>query len=319
MEELDLNLLPALDALLAEGSVTGAARRLRISASAMSRTLARLRAATGDPLLVRAGRGLAPTPHALSLRTRVPALLRDARSLLRPAADPLEPASLEATFTLRAGEWFTDWIAPPLAADILTTAPRVRLRFLAKTDKDLRHLREGTVDLEVGAFDAYRDPPPEVRSQLLLRDRFVGVVRTDHSLLAQGELTPERFAACEHVGSLQRDDFRGPVDEALEAMGLKRRVVLVVPSYRAALQMARATNLIAVVPCSSLSGLPMQDGSSDGVRAPKRPPDGLQGFTLPTLLPEIVVSALWHPRMDADPAHRWMRGRVLEVCRGMRL
>ena len=88
MEELDLNLLVALDALLAEGSVTGAARRLRLSASAMSRTLTRLRAATGDPLLVRAGRGLAPTPHALALRARVPTLLRDARDLLRPAADP---------------------------------------------------------------------------------------------------------------------------------------------------------------------------------------------------------------------------------------
>jgi DNA-binding transcriptional LysR family regulator len=317
VEELDLNLLAALDALLSEGSVTGAARRLRLSASAMSRTLARLRAATGDPLLVRAGRALAPTPHALALRARVPALLRDAQTLLRPVSDPLEPTHLKAIFTLRAGEWFTDGVAPLLAADILAAAPHVRLRFLAKTDKDLRHLREGAVDLEVGAFDAYRDPPPEVRSQLLLRDRFVGAVRTGHPLLRQGEVTRERFAACEHVGALQRDDFRGPIDDALETMGLERRVVLVVPSYGAALRMARATDLVAVVPSSSLSLLTLLHGLIDD-EAPELAPPGLQGFALPTPLPEIVVSALWHPRMDADPAHRWLRSRVTEICRTMR-
>ena len=94
--------------------------------------------------------------------------------------------------------------------------------------------------------------------------------------------------------------------------------MLVVPSYGAALRMARATDLVAVVPSSSLSGLAMQDGAVDGEGAPERTIPGLQSFTLPTPLPEIGVSALWHPRMDADPAHRWMRSRVLEVCCGMR-
>ena len=194
----------------------------------------------------------------------------------------------------------------------------MRLRFLPKTDKDLRHLREGTVDLEVGAFDAYRDPPPEVRSQLLFRDRFVGAVRTAHPLLAQREVTPQSFAACEHVGALQRDDFRGPVDEALEAIGLERRVVLVVPSYGAALRMARATDFVVVVPRSSLHGLDVHDRATDQEGPPERTIPGLQAFSLPMPLPEIAVSALWHPRMDADPAHRWMRGRVVEFCRSMR-
>src|SRR5579862_6683148 len=108
MDDVDLNLLAALDALLAEGSVTGAARRLGLSSSAMSRTLARLRSATGDPLLVRAGRGLVPTPRAAELRDLVHQLARDVRTVLSPHVSPLDVASLERTFTLRAGEGFME-------------------------------------------------------------------------------------------------------------------------------------------------------------------------------------------------------------------
>ena len=91
MDDIDMNLIAALDTLLTEGSVTGAARRLGLSASAMSRTLARLRAATGDPLLVRAGRRLVPTPHATELRDRVKVLARDVRSVLRPPDHDARP------------------------------------------------------------------------------------------------------------------------------------------------------------------------------------------------------------------------------------
>src|SRR5271167_1840915 len=102
MDDVDLNLLVALDALLAEGSVTGAARRLGLSSSAMSRTLARLRSATGDPLLVRAGRGLVPTPRAAELREQVHELTRDAQTVLNPQTSHLDVTSLERTFTIRA-------------------------------------------------------------------------------------------------------------------------------------------------------------------------------------------------------------------------
>src|ERR1700744_1770195 len=114
MNAVDLNLLTALDALLAEGSVAGAARRLALSASAMSRTLARLRAATGDPLLVRAGRGLVPTPRAIELRDRVHELNREVRDVLTPRAGRLDVSVLERTFTLRAGEGFVERFCAPL-------------------------------------------------------------------------------------------------------------------------------------------------------------------------------------------------------------
>lgn len=307
VDGLDLNLLIALDALLMEESVTGAARRLGLSTSAMSRTLDRLRSATGDPLLVRAGRGLVATPRAAALRARVPALVSDARAVLRPAVDPLDTAALDATFTIRASEGFMDVIAPLLAAEIMEAAPCVRLRFVPKPDKNLRHLREGRIDLEVGA---YGELAPEVRTRLLFRDRFVGVARSGHPLLAGGEPTPEGFASCSHVATSHRGEFSGPVDDSLEELGLRRKVALVVPGFPAALRIARSTSLVAVVPRSSLGVAPSGD-----LAAASAAVSGLDSFDLPFRLPEIAVSAMWHPRMDADPAHRWLRSRVVGFCK----
>ena len=301
MDSLDLNLLAALDALLAEVSVTGAARRLGLSASAMSRTLARLRAATGDPLLVRAGRGLVPTPRAAELRDQVRQLNREVRAALSPQAGPLDLAVLERTFTLRAGEGFIDLFAAPLAAAIAEVAPGVRLRFAPKPDKDALPLRDGRIDLEIGVLGA---SAPEVRTRFLFHDGFIGAVRIGHPLLA-GPITPERYAACRHVVASRRGSFTGPVDDALAALGLKREVVAVVPGFPTAMRVARDTDLVALLPRSGLA-------RSTGADAAGK---GLVGFDLPVRTPTIAVSAMWHPRLDADPAHRWLRDTVAAVCK----
>ncbi|MBV8662941.1 MAG: LysR family transcriptional regulator [Hyphomicrobiales bacterium] len=302
MDGVDLNLLPALDALLAEGSVTGAARRLGLSSSAMSRTLTRLRSATGDPLLVRAGRGLVPTPRAAELRERVHALSREALAVLRPRISHLDIAALERTFVIRANEGFVEIFSAPLVAVVAEAAPRLRLRFAAKPDKDARPLREGRIDLEIGVLGA---SAPEVRTQALFRDRFVGVARAEHPLLAEGDITPERYAACKHVVASRKEDFTGPVDEALAELGLLRTISVVAPGYPDAMRIARRSDLVALAPRSCLS-----DGlANDQATA------GLQSFELPVRTPEILISAMWHPRVEADPAHRWLRGTVISVCR----
>src|SRR5258706_1757950 len=228
MDDVDLNLLSALDALLAEGSVTGAARRLGLSSSAMSRTLARLRSATGDPLLVRAGRGLVPTPYAAELRERVHALSRDVLAVLHPHVSHLDIASLERTFTIRANEGFVAALSASLVAAINEAAPRVRLRFAPKPEKDARPLREGRIDLEIGVLGAFA---PEVRTQSLFRDRFVGVARIGHPLFSGADITPERYAACDHVVASRKGEFTGPVDDALEELGLQRTTSVVVPGF----------------------------------------------------------------------------------------
>ena len=165
MSTPDLNLLVTLDVLLAEGSVARAARRLRLSPSAMSRALARLRETTGDPLLVRAGRGLVPTPRALELRERVGQLVQDAEAVLRPA-ETLDLKQLVRTFTLRTSEGFVENFGPDLIARVGEEAPGVRLRFVQKPDKDSAPLRDGTVDLETGVVG--KTTGPEVRAQALV-------------------------------------------------------------------------------------------------------------------------------------------------------
>ncbi len=304
MADIDLNLLIALDALLAEGSVVGAARRLGLSASVMSRTLARLRAATGDPLLVRAGRGLVPTPHATELRERVRDVAQDAQAVLRPAVAFLDLAELKRSFTIRSNEGFVEVFAPQLVAAVTAVAPNVRLRFAPKPDKDVRALREGLVDLEIGVLGK---SGPEVRLQTLFRDHFVCAVREGHPLLGRGKVTPERYAACGHVVASRRGHASGPVDEALAALGLSRTVVVVVPSFRAALAVAGVSDLVALVTGSFFNATQGNKTMSG--------PAVVRSFPLPVRTEAITVSQMWHPRLDADPAHRWLRGLVLATCR----
>ncbi|MGB6306687.1 MAG: LysR family transcriptional regulator [Steroidobacteraceae bacterium] len=304
MAGTDLNLLTALDALLAEGSVAGAARRLGLSASAMSRTLARLRAAIGDPLLVRAGRGMVPTPRAAELRERVRDLAQDAQAVLRPAAASLDLAKLKRSFTIRCNDGFVEVFAAGLVAAVTAAAPNVRLHFAPKPDKDVRALREGMVDLEIGVLG---ESGPEVRLQALFRDHFVGAVRDGHPLVEKGKITPERYAAFGHVVVSRRGFASGPVDVALSALDLTRRVVAVVPSFRAALAVASVSDLVALVTSSFFD-------ATQGYQS-KSGPTPVRSFRLPVRTETITVSQMWHPRLDADPAHRWLRGLVLATCR----
>jgi DNA-binding transcriptional LysR family regulator len=304
MANIDLNLLTSLDALLAEGTVVGAARRLGLSASAMSRTLARLRAATGDPLLVRAGRGMVPTPHATELRERVRDLAQDAHAVLRPVVASLDLAEVKRTFTIRSNEDFVEVFAAHLVTAVTAVAPNVRLHFAPKPDKDVRALREGLVDLEIGVLGK---SGPEVRLQTLFRDHFVCAVRESHPFFGRGKITAKRYAACGHVVASRCGHERGPVDEALAALGLSRTVVVVVPSFRAALAVASASDLVALVTGSFFN-------ATQGHQT-KSGPAVVRSFPLPVRTEAITVSQMWHPRFDADPAHRWLRGLVLATCR----
>ncbi|CAO3404775.1 LysR family transcriptional regulator [Azospirillum palustre] len=303
MQAIDLNLLLPLDALLTERSVTGAARRLGLSPSAMSRTLARLRRVTGDPLLVQAGRSLVPTPYAEEISGHVHALCRDVQAVLRPAGGRLDLASVRRTFTIRAGEGFVELMAAPVMVAVADAAPHVRLRFVPKPDKEAEPLRDGRINLEIGVLGT---SAPELLTQLLFRDRLVGVARSGHPLLADGAVTPERYAACGHVAASRRGEFHGPVDDALAELGLSRTVPLVVPRYPDAMRVAAGSDLIAAVPRSCL-GNGLTDGHSSS--------PGLDSFELPVRTADFAISAIWHPRLQADPAHRWLRETIAAVCR----
>lgn len=290
----DLNLLIALDALLSEGSVTRAGHRLRLSPSAMSRTLTRLREATGDPLMVRAGRGLVPTPRAIELRERTARLVQDAESVLRPT-ESLVLGQLVRTFTLRVSDGFVEQFGGALLTHVRAQAPGVRLRFVQKVDKDAAPLRDGLVDLETGVV--VPDTAPELRQQTLFHDRHVGVVRAGHAL-AKGRVTLARYTAGVHVSVSRKGATNAPIDDALAAHDARREFAAVVGGFAAAIAIARDTDCIATVPGAHT----------------KRLRDGMAQFTLPFATPDLAVAMLWHPRMDADAAHKWLRGCVKAVC-----
>jgi DNA-binding transcriptional LysR family regulator len=295
MSTPDLNLLLTLDVLLREGSVVGAARRLNLSPSAMSRALARLREATGDPLLVRAGRGLVPSPRALALRDRVRQVVDEAEAVLRPALK-LDLATLDRRFAIRSTEGFVETFGPGILARVAREAPQVRLWFMPKPDKDSGPLRDGQVDLETGVISGSMGP--ELRTLGLFPDRFIAVVRKRHPL-AKGTLTAERYAAACHVLVARRGLEMAPVDEALAGLGLRRQGVVTVGGFGAALVLAGESDMVATVPERHTRSLWR----------------GMHPLPLPFDVPEFTVSLIWHPRMDADPAHRWLRNLVVNACR----
>lgn len=290
----DFNLLVTLDVLLAEGSVAGAARRMRLSPSAMSRALDRLRKVTGDPLLVRAGRVLVPTPRALELRKQVGALVEAANAVLRPAEN-LDLETLQRRFTLRTSEGFVETFGPRLLADLKAVAPGVTLQFIAKPDKESAPLRDGEVDIETGVID--QTTAPEMRAAPLFEDRWIGVVAAGHPL-GDGKVTGLRYAAARHVQVLRRGLHSNDIDEAASATELERQIAIIVHGFSAALALARETDLVATVPEKHTAGLRK----------------GMKSFPLPFSMQPFTVSMLWHPRMDGDLAHRWLRAQMRRIC-----
>ncbi|MBO8196046.1 LysR family transcriptional regulator [Streptomyces oryzae] len=299
---MDLNLLVALDALLAEGSVTGAARRLHLSAPAMSRTLSRIRRALDDPVLVRAGRHMVPTPRALELAGEVRELVERAEAVFTPgsgAGGSFDPARLERTFTLLADDALLTGIGMRLLERVRTEAPGVSLRLIPEGPGESTALREGGADLELGVVNA---PAPETRVEHLFTDTNVGVVRPGHPLLA-GEITPERFAAADHVTGSRRGMLHGPIDELLAAHGLRRRVVASVPTLTSALMVVAQTDLVG------RTGLRLGANHVASL--------GLVTFEIPLELPALPLAQAWHPRYEKDPAHCWLRRCVREIARDL--
>ena len=288
---MDLNLLRVLDVLLREGSVTRAADQLGTSPAAVSRQLGRLRRAVGDPLLVRAGQHLVPTPRAEQLRDQVSALLKAADDVLRPGAG-FDPAALHRTFHLQASELLLAALAPPLLARIAAEALHVNVVFSPEALEGGPALRQGWVDVEVGVL-GHLDP--EIRTRPLITTGLAGVARAGHPLFGK-RLDVRRFASFGHIGVSRTGRVHGPIDTLLRARGLSRPVPVVVPSHTASLLLARDSDLI---------GLWLDGWLPRAVAAL-----GLRTFAIPLPLDPIEFGMAWHPRTDADPGHRWFRDHV---------
>ncbi|WP_030560019.1 LysR family transcriptional regulator [Streptomyces aureocirculatus] len=300
---LDANLAVALDALLAEQSVTRAAARLHTSPAAMSRTLARLRRLLQDPLLVRAGQTMVPTPRAQALREEAAAVVRRLGALLTPGTD-IDPATLRGTFTLQAADVVGAALAPGLLRLARQEAPGVSLRFRAEDLEGGPALRDGRIDLEVGSID-HVDPETQVEDLATLY--MTAAVRPGHPL-TEGTLTPARLAAAEHVAVSRRGRFTGPLDAALADLGLDRRVTVVLPSHLAAMTLAARTDAVCLVPVSP-------PGAAPSPLTEAATTLGLRVLDIPLSLPPLTLGMAWHPRHAADGAHHWLRDAVRRTLR----
>ncbi|MDN3059138.1 LysR family transcriptional regulator [Streptomyces sp. SRF1] len=293
---MDLNLLVALDALLEENSVTAAADRLNLSPPAMSRTLARIRRATGDDILVRVGRTMVPTPRALELREETRELVRRATAVLTPVHD-LDLARLNRHFTVRGHDALLGVLAAPLIARTGATAPNVRLSLLAEPSADQRDPTRGHVDLEIGASEPDR---PEISFEVVGTDRMVLALRRGHPL-AKGKVDAEKLGRMSFVTVSRRGRLHGAVDDAFAERGLRRRVIASLPTSAAALEVVSRSDAAVIV--------------AERVCRPASARLGLVVRRLPVELPPAPMVVTWHHRYDGDPAHAWLRGQVREVLR----
>lgn len=295
--DVDLNLLVAMDRLLDTRSVTRAAEQLHLSVPATSHTLARIRTTFADPLLVRSGRALVLTPRAQELQGPVREIVDRIQGVLAPPG-PFDPAQLVRTFTIRASDALVGTVGPRLAQAVSQTAPGVTLRFVGEGDRDdVEAVRDPSIDLNISA----RLPEtPDIEQTALFVDRFVGVARQGHPLVA-GRVTAKRFAAAHHAVTSRHSRFRGPVDEQLDGFGLRRHVGLVVPTFYAAVFAALRSDLVATVPgrladelCRSIA---------------------VVTFKVPLDLPTYAVVAARHRRLVADQAQDWLLTHVRAVIR----
>ncbi|GBQ79758.1 LysR family transcriptional regulator [Acetobacter malorum DSM 14337] len=298
----DLNLLHAMNVLIEESSVTGAAQRLQVSAATISRTLSKIRATFDDPILVQMGRNMVPTPRALQMQPRISRILAGMHDLMR-RDEELDLTGIKPIFTIRAA----DVVVGPFATKLLQTlrgdCPDAAVVFASETDgDDSDALRRGAIDLYIGATENLR---PEIMRQTLFESRFHAVVRAGHPILL-GEITPQSLVQYDHISVSRRSRRHGPIDDALqEEFGLSRNVALLVPSYYTAMQGLHRTDLILPVP-----DVAIERDTLDRL--------GLYAFPLPLKLTPVNVFQAWHPRHDSDVVHRWLRRTVLTVTSGWR-
>jgi len=296
IRKIDLNLLAVLDALLDERNVTRAAARLGYTQPTISGMLRRLRDLFGDPLFVRAQRGMLPTPRAQALAGPLKQLLADSQHLL--ARDAFDPANAEATFIVSCNDYMQHALLVPFVRVLRSEARQIHLAISPPIVEGLSDaLAGGRIDLAITIPDfAMSDLP----SRLLYRERYVVAVRPQHPLARRAAMTVERFCSYDHVlVSPTGGSFEGPTDRALARLKLRRKVRYSVPSFLLMPEILQTDDLVALIPSRLLR-------ENEKRLVVLKPPIEVPGFD---------VIAVWHPRVDKDIAHRWLRGRLADTAK----
>lgn len=296
LARLDLNLLVTLDALLAERNVTRAARRLGVSQPAVSVQLAKLRAALKDPLLLPGPRGMSPTSLAAALQAPLRDALEQLVQVIAPAR-PFDPAQATLTWRVAASDYSERAILQPLLPELRRAAPGTRLAVLESVPQLMGRQAE-LAELDLG-FITLENAPPSLRHRPLFTERYLLAGRADHPALRRRP-TLAQFCRLEFaIVSPNGGGFRGAAEPTLEALGLRRQVVLSVPHFLFLLSAIAHSDLVALLPARLTTNTP-------GIRAVEPPLD----------VPGFEMSMVWHERVHRDPAHMWLRDRVVASLQG---
>jgi DNA-binding transcriptional LysR family regulator len=292
LAELDLNLLMTLHALLEEGSVTRAGKKLGLSQSATSHALNRLRKLFDDPLLVRTSDGMIPTPRAENLLEPLRQILLDIKQLVQTPT--FDPKTAQGTIQIVATDYATIVILPTVLKRIAEEAPHLNIECHHWREDTLEQLRSGVIDLALGG----QNPPDssEFNFQQLFVEDFVSIVRADHPV-TQSEFTIEAFVAWSHALITVTNSRMGYIDTMLEKLGVKRRILLRLPHFLSAPLIVAKTDLILTLPrrlamlFAKFANLSVLD-----------PPVELDKFN---------YIQVWHKRRQHEPMHTWLREMIV--------
>ncbi|NVJ90123.1 MAG: LysR family transcriptional regulator [Methylocystaceae bacterium] len=299
ISNIDLNLLHALEALLEEGSVTRAAQAVNLSQPAMSRALDRLRHVLKDPLLVRAGRGMVLTPRAENLKQPVRNAMNGVRGVL--SQDHFDPATANVHIRIVGIDYITSLMMPLALERLYQQAPQAHVDIENISEQALQSFKDGEIDLAIGVVD---DGPylTSAYHQALYDEHFVCIMRKDHPLSQQKTLSLNGFTEAAHALLSITGKGGGTIDRRLADFGLNREISLRLPHFLAVHSVIEKTDLITTVPMR-LAAL----YSPDNIVI-KELPEEIKG-------PAFTVSQIWHERFHHDPANKWLRGVVKDVCR----
>jgi DNA-binding transcriptional LysR family regulator len=292
IRNIDLGLLATLQALVEERSISRAAERMFLSQPAMSRALDRLQQIFGDELLVRAKQGYEPTHRALHLYAELQHLLPKLDSLMR--GDRFDPAMATDNFRIAATDFAASVLFPALVARLARQAPSTSLEILPWDDGVFRRLEANALDLALWVNNA----PAEFRTEVLFSDKFMCLVREGHPV-GRKAFTLERYLAYPHALVTLAHQRQGVIDKALEDKGIERRVQLKIPYFASAAWVIEGSDMILTVP--ALLAKRLVKISRTRMLAP------------PIELSEFRYIQVWHPRLDSDPAHQWLRRTMAKV------
>ena len=293
LSKVDLNLFIVFDAIYTEANLTRAGQIVGITQPAVSNALSRLRETFNDPLFVRTAQGMVPTPMAQNIIGPV----RNALQLLRVSVQEsriFNPLQANKTFRISMTDLIEAVILPPLFQRLRRQAPAVQIEsFLAKRRETTKELAAGRIDF---AVDAPLNTDPQVRHVKLLEDRYVCAMRKGHPL-AKDKISLDDYLSLTHIHISSRRSGLGLVDLALGKMGIQRKIALRSQHYLMASQVMQQTDMAMTVPESFAHR------------------HGLHAVDLPVNdVPAQETHLYWHESTDQDPANRWMREQLIELC-----